>query len=176
MISLYTATVPAFRQIVDATIGIVAKGAAFAAEQGTDPATLIEARLFPDMLPFTYQVYSVANHSVGAIEGVRAGVFSPHRGPFPDSFAALHALLDQTAAALAAVDPAEVDGFMGRDTAFVMGSYRMDYTAEDFLLSFSLPNFYFHAATAYDILRAAGVPLGKRDWLGRPRVRVAGTE
>ena len=171
MISLYTATVPAFRQIVDATANVVAKGEAFAAEQGIDPATLIEARLAPDMLPFAYQVYSVANHSVGALAGVRAGTFSPHRGPFPADFAACRALLAETAATLGAVDPAEVDGMMGRDMAFVMGSYRMDYSAEDFLLSFSLPNFYFHASTAYDILRVAGVPLGKRDYLGRPRIR-----
>ena len=171
MISLYTATVPAFRQAVDAATRFVAKGEAFAAERAIDPATLIAARLFPDMLPFAYQVYSMANHSVGALAGVRAGAFSPHRGPFPDSFAALHALLADTAAELAAVDPAEVDGFVGRDMAFVAGDTRMAFAAEDFLLSFSLPNFYFHATTAYDILRANGVPLGKRDWLGRPRFR-----
>ena len=171
MISLYTATVPAFRQTVDATSHVVAKGEAFAAERGVDPAALFEARLAPDMLPLAFQVYSVATHSVGALAGVRAGTFSPHRGPFPDGFAAARALLAETAATLAAVDPAEVDGFIGRDMAFVMGDFRMDYAAEDFLLSFSLPNFYFHAATAYDILRVAGVPLGKRDYLGRPRIR-----
>lgn len=171
MISLYTATVPAFRQTIAATIGVVAKGEAFAAEQGIDPATLVAARLAPDMLPFAYQVYSVANHSRGAIAGVRDGMFSPHRGPFPDSFAALRALLTDADADLAAVDPAEVDGFIGGDMTFVVGDLRMDYAAEDFLLSFSLPNFYFHAATAYDILRAQGVPLGKRDYLGRPRLR-----
>lgn len=171
MISLYTATVPAFRQTVGAAKGFVAKGEAFAAEQGIDPATLVDARLFPDMLPLAYQVYSIANHSVGALAGVRAGVFSPHRGPFPDSFAALQALLAETAAELAAIDPAEVDGLMGRDMAFVIGERRMPYLAEDFLLSFSLPNFYFHAATAYGILRAQGVPLGKRDYIGQPRVR-----
>jgi hypothetical protein len=171
MIALYTATVPAFRQIVEAASGVVAKGEAFAAEHGIDPATLVAARLAPDMLPFAYQVYSVANHSVGALAGVRAGAFSPHRGPFPDSFAGLHDLLVATAATLAAVDPAEIDGFIGRDMAFVFGDRRVPYLAEDFLLSFSLPNFYFHATTAYDILRAQGVPLGKRDYIGRPRIR-----
>ncbi len=176
MISLYTATVTAFRQIVAAAQGVVAKGQAFAAEKGLDPATLIEARLTPDMLPFAYQVYSLATHSVGALKGVRAGSFSPHRGPFPDSFAAAGALLAATADELAALDPAEIDGFAGKDVAFTIGeTYRLDFTAEDFLLSFSLPNFYFHAATAYDILRAQGVPLGKRDYLGRPRVRDGGT-
>ena len=174
MISLYTATVPAFRQIIAATGGVLRKGEAFAAEHDIDPATLVAAHLAADMLPLAYQVKSVCDHSVKAIEGVRAGSFSPHRDAFPTDFAGMHALLAATDATLAAIDPAEIDGFVGRDMAFVMGTYRVDYAAEDFLLSFSLPNFYFHATTAYDILRARGVPLGKRDYLGRPRVRAAG--
>ena len=171
MISLYTATVPAFRQTVDAVAGLLGKAETFATEKGVDLQSLVDARLAPDMLPFAYQVKSVASHSTGAINGVRAGVFSPDMSALPADFAAMRALLDQTAAALAALDPAEVDGFTGRDMAFVMGERRMEFTAEDFLLSFSMPNFYFHATTAYDILRAEGVPLGKRDYLGRPRVK-----
>ncbi len=171
MISLYTATVPAFLQIIAASQGVVAKGLAFAAEQGIDPATLVEARLAPDMLPFAYQIQSLRTHSIGGIEGVRAGEFHPYRGPVPADFAGLIALLDDTAAALAALDPAAVDGLAGADVAFVFGNFRMDYTGADFLLSFSLPNFHFHASIAYAILRGAGVPLGKRDFLGRPRIK-----
>ncbi len=175
MISLYTATIPAFRQIVAATQGVVAKGEAFAAERGIEPATLVEARLAPDMLPFGYQVKSLRDHSVGAIEGVRRGHFSPIRDGIPTDFAGMHAVLAEASATLAALDPAEIDGFVGRDMAFLIGDRRIDYAAEDFLLSFSLPNFYFHASIAYGLLRAAGVPIGKRDWIGRPRFRAAGT-
>ena len=171
MISLYTATVPAFMQMVDATAGVIAKGETFAAERGIAPETLLAGRLAPDMLDFAYQVKSVAYHSLGAIEGVRRGEFSPDMTPPPADFAGLHARLAATAAALRAIEPAEVDGLEGHDMAFVFGDYRMPFTAEDFLLSFSLPNLYFHATTAYAILRAAGVTLGKRDYLGRPRVK-----
>lgn len=170
--SLYSATVPSYRQIVDAVAAFVAKAEAFAGEKGIDPAALVAARLAPDMLPLAYQVKSVAAHSIGAIEGVRAGSFSPDMTPPPADFAGLHAKLADAAAALAALDPAEVDGFVGGDMAFVFGERRVPYLAEDFLLSFSQPNFYFHATTAYDILRAQGVPLGKRDFIGHPRLKV----
>jgi hypothetical protein len=171
MISLYTATVPAFRQTIAATRGVLAKGAAFAAEHSIDPATLVDARLAPDMLPLAYQVQSVVTHSCRALDGVRAGEFAPYRAAFPTDFAAMDTLLAEAAATLAAVDPAEIDGLMGRDMVFAIGSRRVPYLAEDFLLSFSLPNVYFHATTAYDILRARGVPLGKSDYLGRPRFK-----
>lgn len=170
-LSLYSATVPSFQQIVASLAAFVDKGEAFATTSGIDPAALINARLAPDMLHFAYQVKSVAVHSVGAIAGIRAGEFAPDMTPPPVDFAALRALLAETAATLAAIDPAEVDGFVGDDMAFVFREHRVPYLAEDFLLSFSLPNFYFHATTAYGILRAQGVPLGKRDFIGRPRVR-----
>jgi hypothetical protein len=171
LISLYTATIPAFRQTIAATRGVLAKGAAFAAEQGLDPAAFAEARLAPDMLPLGYQAESVVTHSCRALDGVRAGEFAPYRGPFPGDFAGMDAALATADATLAAVDPAEIDALMGRDMVFAIGSRRVPYFVEDFLLSFSLPNLYFHAATAYGILRSQGVPLGKSDYLGRPRFK-----
>jgi hypothetical protein len=121
------------------------------------------------MLPFAYQVKSTAVHSLGAIEGVRKGVFSPDQTPPPETFAALEARITATLSALEAIDPAEVEAFIGRDMRFEFGDRHVDFTAEEFLLSFAQPNFYFHAATAYDILRWKGVPLGKRDFLGKLR-------
>jgi hypothetical protein len=121
------------------------------------------------MNPFSYQVKSTAVHSLGAIEGVRRGVFSPDQTVPPDSFEALKTRITETTKALHSIDPTEVDGFMGRDMKFAFGTRQVDFTAEDFLLSFSQPNFYFHAATAYDILRGKGVPIGKRDFLGMLR-------
>ena len=173
MITLYTAFIAPCRQLVDATRGVVAKGAAFAAEHGLDPVALADARLAPDMLPLAYQVQSVATHSVRALDAARAGSAAPYRAPTPVDFAAMDAFLAETAATLAAIVPAEVEGLIGRDVVFAAGERRMPFVAEDFLLSFSLPNVYFHAATAYAILRAAGVPLGKRDYLGQPRIKAA---
>jgi len=168
--SLYAATIPSCRQIVAALAALLKKADAFAAEQGIAPGDIVRARLAEDMLPFGYQVKSVVGHSLGAIEGVRKGVFSPDRSAWPEDIQGLEKLVEGALEALAAVDPAEVDGFIGQPMCFSMGDMRMDFVAEEFLLSFSQPNFYFHATTAYDILRANGVPLGKRDFLGRPRV------
>ena len=168
-LSLYAATIPSFVQMLGAVAGLLGKAESFCAERGIAPEEIIQARLAGDMLPFAYQVKSTAVHSVGAIEGVRRGVFSPDNQEPPDSFAALKKRIADALAALEALDPAEIEGFLGRDMRFAFGDRQIDFTAENFLLSFSLPNFYFHAATAYDLLRWKGVPIGKRDFMGRVR-------
>jgi hypothetical protein len=169
--SLYAATVPSFRQILAGVAGLLVKGEAFCAEKNVAPADLIQARLAGDMLPFAYQVKSTAVHSLGAIEGVRKGVFSPDTTPPPETFSALKARIADALAALEKIEVAEVDGFIGRDMRFSFRDRHMDFTAENFLLSFSQPNFYFHATTAYDILRWKGLQIGKRDFVGQPRVK-----
>ncbi|HZO23650.1 MAG TPA: DUF1993 domain-containing protein [Steroidobacteraceae bacterium] len=167
--SLYEATIPSYRQVLGAIGGLLVKAEAFCSEKSLPPQELIEARLAPDMYPFAYQVKSTAVHSLGAIEGVRKGVFSPDVTTPPPTFAALKARIEETITALEAVTPGEMEGFIGRDMAFVHGDFRIEFTAENFLLSFSQANFYFHAATTYDILRWKGVPIGKRDFMGRVR-------
>ena len=170
-LSLYAATVPSYRQILGSVAGLLRTAERHCTEQALDPAQIIEARLAPDMFPFAYQVKSAAVHSIGAIEGVRKGVFSPDTTPPPASFAALGQRIEAAIEALGAIDPAEMDGFQGRDMWFVFGERRLPFTAEEFLLSFSQPNFYFHAATAYDILRWKGLPVGKRDFMGAMRLK-----
>ncbi|HTW38533.1 MAG TPA: DUF1993 domain-containing protein [Steroidobacteraceae bacterium] len=170
-VSLYAATVPLFQQTLGAVSGLIAKAEAFCADKRVAPEEIIQARLAPDMLPFAYQVKSTAVHSLGSIEGIRRGVFSPDMAPPPETFAALKSKIAETITALEAIRPAEVDGFIGRDTRFEFREHRIDFTAENFLLSFSLPNFYFHAATAYDILRWKGVQIGKRDFMGALRTK-----
>jgi uncharacterized protein len=167
--SLYSAVVPTYLQILESLSAWLDKAESFCAEKKLAPEQIIAARLADDMHPFAYQVKSAAVHSLGAIEGVRRGVFSPDVAKPPESFAALKTRVTAARADLEAVAPGEVDGFVGRDMRFSFGEKHIDFTAEDFLLSFSQPNFYFHAATAYDILRWKGVPVGKRDFLGRMR-------
>jgi len=169
-VTLYAATVPSWLQILGSVARVVAKAESFCAETGLEPDAIIQARLTDDMLPFAYQVKSAAVHSLGAIEGLRTGGFGPDMTAPPQTFAALHAHLAETIAGLEAIDPAEVEGFMGKPMYFEARSMRINFTAQDFLMSFSQPNFYFHAATAYDIARAKGVAIGKRDFLGRMRI------
>jgi len=169
--SLYAATIPSFQQILGAVSGLLDKAEAFCAEKGIAPQELIQARLAADMFPLAYQIKSTAVHSLGAVEGVRKGVFSPDMTPPPETFAALKARIGETRTALEKIDIAEIDGFLGRDMRFAFGTNFRDYTAENFLLSFSLPNFYFHATTTYDILRWKGIPIGKRDFIGKTRTK-----
>lgn len=170
-LSLYSATIPAYQQILGAVAGLLDKAETFCAEKGIAPVDLIQARLAEDMLPLAYQVKSTAVHSIGAIEGVRKGTFAPDMTPPPETFAALKSRIAEALTAIDKLDPAEVEGFVGRDVRFSFGPNFRDYTAENFLLSFSQPNFYFHATTSYDILRWKGVPLGKRDFMGRTRTK-----
>jgi len=169
--SLYDATVPQFRQTLGSTLSLLDKAEEFIAQRGIAPEELLGARLIEDMLPFPSQVRFVAMHSQGALEGVRTGRYSPDRSAPPMGFAALRTCLGDALAAVGAVTPGEVNGFAGRDVRFEVADIRMDFTAEDFLLSFSLPNFFFHATTAYDLLRMKGLPIGKRDFLGALRIK-----
>lgn len=169
--SLYAATIPSYNQVLGSLAGLLEKAEAHCTSKGVAPTDIIQARLAEDMLPFCYQVKSVVVHSVGAIEGVRKGLFSPDMSPPPDDFAGLKAKVAEALTTLAAIKSDEVDGFLGRDMRFAFGERHIDFTAEDFLLSFSQPNFYFHTTTAYGILRSKGVQIGKRDFLGRLRLK-----
>lgn len=169
-LSLYDLTVPNYLQIVGAVEGFLAKGAAHFKEKGGDANEMVEARLAPDMLPFKFQIQSVAQHSLGAIRGAQAGQFAPG-GPSADTYAGLQKVVTDTREALQKLTPDEVNACLGKDVIFSVRDMKIPFVAENFLQSFSMPNFYFHATTAYDILRVKGVPVGKRDFLGRMRVK-----
>lgn len=166
--SLYDATIPTFRQILGSMSGLLDKAETFAATSSLGERDILDARLAPDMLPFAYQVRATSVHSIGAIEGARQGQFSPNRTPPPEGFGLLKQQINQTLEALNALSPEDVNGLIGQEMVFVFGEHRLEFTSADsFLMSFSLPNFLFHAATAYDILRQKGLEIGKRDFLGR---------
>jgi uncharacterized protein len=170
--TLYEATIPNFQQAVGATIGLIDKAEVFCADTNLAPTALVDAKLADDMLPFGYQVKSVCAHSIGAIRGVRAGVFTPDLSPWPTDLAGLKAALTSARVELDAISPDEINGFVGNDMVFEFKDRRMEFTAENFLLSFSLHNFYFHATIAYAIMRWKGVKIGKMDYMGRPRMKM----
>ena len=170
-ISLYDLSVPSYLQVVAGVAGFLERGLTHCRENDIDPQTFVDARLAPDMLPLQFQVQSVTHHSIGAIRGATSGSFSPPPSIPAQDYAGLQAMVAEALAALEALTPADVNGLEGRDMAFKLGDRSLPFVVEDFVMSFSLPNFYFHAATAYDILRTKGVPLGKRDYLGRMRMK-----
>jgi len=167
-LSLHDAVIPSWLQLLSAAHGWLDK----AATSGIAEEELLSAGLVADMLPFSYQVKAMTVHSRGAIEGVREGVFRPRFGESnPSSLAELRTLVDGAIGFLGGVSEAEMEGLIGRDMRFEVGQKRLDFTAQEFLLSFSQPNFYFHATTAYGILRMLGVSVGKLDYLGRLRLK-----
>jgi len=169
--SLYDASVANYLQTLGAVSGFLDRALGHFEENNIDPGSIVETRLAADMLPFRFQIISVAQHSRGAIEAVRDGVFNPPSFKTPYDFAGLQGLVAQTREALSAWTPEAVNALGGKDVIFALGDRKLPFTAEDFLMSFSLPNFYFHATTAYDILRTNGVPLGKRDFMGRLKLK-----
>ena len=170
-VPLYDLTVGSYLQTVGAVAGFLEKGAAHFRDNNIDPESVVESRLWDDMLPFRFQIISVAHHSRGAIEGAKAGAFAPPTESRPLTYAQLQELVAETRDALKALAPADVNALEGKDVTFQMRDFKIPFTAENFLMSFSMPNFYFHASTAYDILRSKGVPLGKRDFMGAMRMK-----
>ncbi len=169
-ISLYDAVVGTYQQIIPALEGVLEKGKAHCEEQGIALDDVVESKLIGDMLPFRFQVVSVAHHSMNALKGAQEGLFGPPKMANED-YGQLQQLLSEARESISAYSADDVNALVGKEMEFRMGSLSMPFTAENFLLSFSLPNFYFHAATAYDLLRQKGVQIGKQDFLGRVRVK-----
>jgi hypothetical protein len=168
-ISLYQLSVPTFLQTIIAVAGFLDRAASHCADTGADPDDFVNARLFDDMAPFHFQIEALTHHAAWGVEALKKGAFTPPPlvGPMP--FAELQAMVRDAETMLQAFDPAEIDRCAGKELDLQIGPRRLAFTAETFILSFALPNFHFHAVTAYDILRTCGVPIGKRDYEGRLR-------
>ena len=169
-LTLHAAFVPTALQVVRATRAVADKAEQHCGEAGITGDDIFAARLIEDMFPLPFQFYSVYHHTAGALEGVRAGVFGPPSGDMPQSFDAARALMDKAIAGLEAASEGEMEGWFGQPMRFEMREFKLPFTADQFLLTFSQPNYMFHAATVYDILRMRGVPLGKRDFMGQLRL------
>jgi hypothetical protein len=171
--SLYDLSVPTFLQTVRAVGGFLDRAATHCARTGADPDDFVNARLFDDMAPFHFQIEAAWHHAVCGLEAAKTGVFASPALVGPAPFADLQAMIAKAESALEAFTPEEVNSWAGKDLDLQIGPRRLAFTSETLILSFSLPNFHFHAVTAYDILRSRGVPLGKSDYEGRLRTRSA---
>ena len=166
-VTLYQVSVPVFIRGFDNLSAILEKGRRFATESGIDEKDLLEARLFPDMGNLIAQIQRASDTAKFA--AVRVGqVESVSMEDDETSLDDLQARIAKTVAFLKSVPETSMDG---RDDAMVELKTRdsvRHFTARDYVLGFAVPNFYFHATTAYALLRHKGVPIGKLDFLGRP--------
>lgn len=158
--NMWTASVPVFVNTLTDMRAWLDKALAEKEE-----ATLMEARLAPDMKPLPAQFQMASDSAKNALARL-TGTEAPSMPDIERSFADLRERCDKTIAYLKSVDAASLAGSEGRavELTFPNGQgYR--WTGADYLTSFALPNFFFHATTAYAILRNAGVSLGKPDFL-----------
>lgn len=169
-LSFYDASVASFLGTLKATGAVLDKGRAFAEEQGRSADDLVKLKLREDMLPFSFQIISVWHHSMGAIKGFHAGEFAPPPKMNDMTFDRCRALIDEAIEYLEAQSESEINALSGKPMVFKISGRELPFTCDNFLMDFSLPNFYFHATTTYTTLRIEGVPLGKMDYLGSMRM------
>ena len=163
--SIYQASVPVYIRRLEALSAILDKAAAHASQRKIDPAALIQARLYPDMLPLGRHVQIACSHAVrGAarLSGAEPASVEDKETSFDD----LKARVAKTLAFLKSVDAKKMEGMEDREITYPVGDRKMTLKAGEYLLHFSMPNFYFHLTTAYDILRNNGLEIGKADFMG----------
>ena len=164
--SFHDATVPAFLQILGSLSGLLAKAEAHCKAKNIQPEVLLNARLYPDMLPLTKQIQLVCDHaSRGCARLTHSEV--PSTPDTEKSFEELQQRIAKATDYVKSFKPAQFDGGETRDVTFpIGGGNTRTLTGQQYLANFAFPNFYFHAATAHGILRHNGVEIGKRDFLG----------
>ena len=165
-LSLYQASVPVLIRNLNNLRAVLEKGAVHAEAKKLDPTTLLNFRLFPDMFPLSRQVQIACDMTKGCPARL-AGVEAPKYEDNEASFADLYARIEKTVAYVKTFKPEQIDG--NEERAIVLKTPRGDlnFTGLTYLQGFVLPNAYFHATTAYNILRHNGVEIGKQDYLGR---------
>jgi uncharacterized protein len=164
--SIYETAVPAFLQILGSLSGILSKAETHCAAKNIQPDVLLNARLYPDMLPLSRQIQLACDFSGKACARLTQSEV-PSTPDTEKTFGELRQRLAKTSDYIKKFTPAQFEGAEDRDVTFPAGPDRtLTLKGQQFLTRFVFPNFYFHAATAHGILRHNGVEIGKRDFLG----------
>ena len=165
-ISLYTASVPVFKQLLGGLDDVLAKAQAHAELKKIDPAAFTQARLFPDMFPLTKQVQIACDFARG-VSARLAAADVPSYDDKEQTFDELRALIGKTLAFIDGFDASRFEGGAQREIVLRPGTPKEKrFSADRYLLNYGLPQFLFHMTTAYALLRHNGVEIGKRDFMG----------
>jgi len=165
-ISLYTATVPVFKQMLLALSDVLKKGEEHAQNRKFDPAVLLQSRLFPDMLPLVRQV-QIACDFAKSVPARIAGVEVAAYEDSEQSFAELQQRIAKTLALIEGMTAEQLNGSAVKEVVLRPGTPKeKKLTVEDYALKYGMPQFFFHVTTAYNLLRHNGVEIGKKDYMG----------
>ncbi len=168
-ISIHSVAVPLFKQLLGSLSAVLDKGAALAEAKKIDPAVLMQQRLVADMLPLVRQVQIASDSAKGCMARL-AGVEMPSWPDEEKTIDEAKARIAKTLAYIDSIKPEQIDGAESREIVFTVGPaanrVEMRFHGLDYVMRWVIPNFTFHCTTAYDILRANGVDIGKRDFLG----------
>ncbi len=166
-ISMYQASVPRLVNLLGNLSGILDKAQAHVDQGQADLATLMNYRLFPDMFPFSKQV-QIACDKARSVVARLAGMEVPYYEDDETTLAELKVRIARSVAFIGSIPPERIDGTEDKDIVLPVAGQETHYKGMQLLLGHSMPNVYFHATTAYNMLRQNGVPIGKRDFLGKP--------
>jgi hypothetical protein len=165
-ISMYSASVPVFKQMLHSLEAVLRKAESHATERKIEPQALLQARLFPDMFPLTAQIQIAADFAKG-ITARLAGSEVPSYEDKEQSFPELQARIAKTLTFIEGFKPEQIDGSENREIVLRPGTSREQKLAgQVYLLHYGMPQFFFHVTTAYAILRHNGIDIGKRDYMG----------
>lgn len=165
-LTMFQVSVPAFLRALSVLSALLDKGEEHAAAHGIVPDVLLGARLAEDMMPLTAQIQRVSDTAKFCVARL-CGIDAPQFDDDEASFQQLRERIASTVAFIKSVNDKQFAGSEARDITLTFGAFSQTFTGQDYLLTFVLPNFYFHVTTAYDILRAQGVKIGKLDYLGK---------
>ncbi len=164
--SIYTTSIPVFKQMLGGLSDVLRKAEAHATEKKIDPNALLQARLFPDMFPLLRQV-QVASDFAKSVSARLAGVEVPKLEDNEQTFADLQARITTVLGFIEGLDTAKFDEAATREIVTQAGTPKEKrFTGQSYLLNYGLPHFFFHTTTAYAILRHNGVEVGKKDYIG----------
>ena len=164
-ISIYDQSIARMSHMLGSLDNIVSKAEAYARENDIEPSALLRARLFPTMRDFIFQVQVVTDMAKSCAARL-SGTEVPKWSDDEETFADVHTRISKAQDFIASFEPEQFEGCEDTEFELKLGSHTVPFTGKSYLLGFVLPNFYFHTATAYNLMRHNGVPLGKRDFLG----------
>ncbi len=164
-ISMYQASVPQFKKMLNNLSTLLKAAESHIAQKKVDEKVMLGSRLYLDMFGLTRQVQIASDQAKNGLARL-AGVEAPKMEDNEASFDELQTRITKTIDFLNTLTPEQLDASVDKGITFSIGEKKFEFVGDQYLVSWIIPNFYFHVTTAYNILRHNGIAIGKSDYLG----------